>query len=216
MRYTVAILALAGVMGAAPALAEQPAKADAAKAQQIVTQVCAACHGADGNSVAAANPKLAGQHAEYITKQLINFKIAKPGEQAAGVGERKSAVMSGMVASLNADDVKNLGAYFSEKTIKPGAAKDKDAALRGQKLYKGGNSATGVPACAACHGPSGAGIPVQFPRLAGQHSEYLVTQLKAFRSGERANDAGKMMRMIAIKMNDQEIKDVAEYIAGLR
>lgn len=216
MRYTVAILALAGVMGAAPALAEQPAKADAAKAQQIVTQVCAACHGADGNSVAAANPKLAGQHAEYITKQLINFKIAKPGEQAAGVGERKSAVMSGMVASLTADDVKNLGAYFSEKTIKPGSAKDKDAALRGQKLYKGGNSATGVPACAACHGPSGAGIPVQFPRLAGQHSEYLITQLKAFRSGERANDAGKMMRMIAIKMNDQEIKDVAEYIAGLR
>ena len=216
MKYTVAILALAGAMGAAPASAEQSAKADPAKAQQIVTQVCAACHGADGNSTTPANPRLAGQHAEYITKQLINFKIAKPGEQAAGVGERKSAVMSGMVASLTADDVKNLGAYFSEKAIKPGAAKDKAAALRGQKLYKGGNSATGVPACAACHGPSGAGIPVQFPRLAGQHAEYLITQLKAFRSGERANDAGKMMRMIAIKMNDQEIKDVAEYIAGLR
>lgn len=216
MKYPVAMLALAGVMAAAPALAEQPAKTDPAKAQQIVTQVCAACHGADGNSAAPANPKLASQHAEYITKQLINFKIAKPGEPDVGAGERKNVVMSGMVASLTSDDMKNLGIYFSEKTIKPGTAKDKDAALRGQKLYKGGNSATGVPACAACHGPSGAGIPVQFPRLAGQHAEYVSTQLKSFRSGERTNDAGKMMRMIAIKMNDQEIKDVAEYIAGLR
>ena len=206
MKYTVAMVALAGALATAPVLAEQPAKADPAKAQQIVTQVCAACHSADGNSAAPANPKLASQHAEYISKQLTNFKS----------GERKNAVMSGMVANLIPDDIKNLGAYFSEKTIKPGTAKDKDAALRGQKLYKGGNSATGVPACAACHGPSGAGIPVQFPRLAGQHAEYLSTQLKSFRTGERANDAGKMMRMIAIKMNDQEIKDVAEYMAGLR
>ena len=123
--------------------------------------------------------------------------------------------MSGMVANLTPEDMANLGAYFSEKTIKPGAAKDKDLVAQGQKVYKGGNAASGVPACAACHGPSGAGIPVQFPRLGSQHADYILAQLKAFRSGERANDGGMMMRTIAAKMTDQEMKAVAEYIAGL-
>jgi cytochrome c553 len=204
MKRTMAMVAVAGLMVATSAQAES-AKGDPAKAQQIVTQVCAACHGADGNSTSAANPKLAGQHAEYITKQLMNFKS----------GERKSAVMSGMVASLSPQDMVNLGAYFSEKTIKPGAAKDKDLAALGEKIYRGGNAASGVPACMACHGPSGAGIPVQFPRLGGQHSEYVLTQLKNFRSGDRANDGGKMMRVIAEKLTDQEMKAVSEYVAGL-
>lgn len=205
MKGIMAMFAVAGLLVTASASAETATKADPAKAQQIVTQVCAACHGADGNSTSGANPKLAGQHAEYITKQLHDFKS----------GERKSAVMSGMVAALTPEDMLNLGAYFGEKTIKAGAAKDKELVAQGQKIFKGGNAASGVPACAACHGPAGAGIPVQFPRLGSQHSEYVLTQLKLFRSGERANDGAKMMRVIAAKMTDQEMKAAAEYISGL-
>lgn len=202
---TMAIAAVIGLIVTSSASAEAAAKGDPAKAQQKVTEVCAACHNADGNSASPANPKLAGQPAEYITKQLTNFKS----------GERKSAVMSGMVATLTADDMKNLGAYFSGKAVKPGTAKDKALANLGQKLFRGGNQSSGVPACAACHGPSGAGIPAQFPRLGSQHAEYIVAQLKNFRSGERANDGGKMMRTIATKMTDQEMSAVAEYINGL-
>ena len=205
MKGIMAMFAVAGLLVTASASAETATKADLAKAQQIVTQVCAACHGADGNSTSSANPKLAGQHAEYITKQLHDFKS----------GERKSAVMSGMVAALTPEDMLNLGAYFGEKTIKAGAAKDKELVAQGQKIFKGGNAASGVPACAACHGPAGAGIPVQFPRLGSQHAEYVLNQLKLFRSGERANDGAKMMRVIAAKMTDQEMKAAAEYISGL-
>lgn len=205
MKVIMAMVAVAGILVAASAHAETAAKGDPAKAQQIVTQVCAACHGADGNSTSSANPKLAGQHAEYITKQLKDFKS----------GERKNPVMSGMVANLSADDMLNLGAYFGEKITKAGAAKNKELVAEGQKIFKGGNAASGVPACASCHGPSGAGIPVQFPRLGSQHADYVLTQLKTFRSGERANDGGKMMRVIAAKMTDQEMKAVAEYISGL-
>ncbi len=204
MKRSMAMVAVAGMMVAASVQADT-AKGDPAKAQQIVTTVCAACHGADGNSTNPTYPKLAGLPAAYITKQLTNFKS----------GERKNPTMSAMAAPLSPDDMLNLGAYFSEKTPKPGAAKDAALAEEGKKLFKGGNEATGVPACAACHGPAGAGIPAEFPRLAGQHSEYIMTQLKAFRAGERANDGAKMMRMIAGKLSDQEIKAVAEYIAGL-
>ncbi len=205
MKQTMAMVAIAGVMAASSALAESAAKGDPAKAQQIVTTVCAACHNADGNSIAPANPKLAGQHPEYITKQLADFKS----------GERKSAIMAGMVAALSPEDMKNVGAYFAEKKASQGSAKDKNLVALGQKIYKGGNQASGVPACASCHGPSGAGIPVQFPRLGGQHGEYTLAELKKFRSGERANDAAKMMRVIAAKMTDQEMAAVAEYISGL-
>lgn len=185
-------------------------KADPAKAQQIVTQVCAACHGADGNSVAPANPKLSAQHPEYLAKQLRDFKSinGKP-------PERKSAVMNGIAAPLTDDDMRNLGAYFGQQTAKPGSARDKELVALGEKIYRGGNPASGVPACMACHSPNGAGIPTQFPRLSGQHAEYTLTQLKLFRTGERANDGGKMMRVIAGKMSDQEMRAVAEYIAGL-
>lgn len=207
MKRTLALAALAALTAMSTAQAEVAAKGDPAKAQQLVTAVCAGCHGADGNSVAPANPKLAGQPAEYITKQLMDFKS----------GARKNAIMQGIVASnnLTADDMKNLGAYFAAQTPKPGSAKDKELVALGQKIYKGGNPGSGVPACAACHGPAGAGIPVQFPRLAGQHKDYIVAQLNSFRLGERANDGGKMMRVIATKMTDQEMKAVGEYISGL-
>src|SRR5262249_34679457 len=150
--------ALALVAGAAllPCLAAaQPAaKADPAKGQQIATQVCAACHAADGNSPAAANPKLAGQFPDYLRKQLHNFKPAS-GKKA----EREKPVMAGMVANLSDDDMRNVAAYYGSQKLKPESAKSKELAARGQKLYRGGNLATGVAACAGCHGPEGAGIP---------------------------------------------------------
>jgi cytochrome c553 len=211
MKSILALVLLAGAVVTAQA-ETAPVKGDPAKAQAIVTQVCAACHAADGNSVTPANPKLAGQHAEYITKQLRNFKDAVKDPNKDGV--RRSAVMGGIASTLSDQDMLNLSVYFSEKTMKPDSAKlPYDL---GQKVYRGGNAGTGVPACAACHGPTGAGIPTQFPRLGGQHADYILTQLKAFRAGDRANDAGKMMRTIANKMSDQEMLGVANYIAGLK
>lgn len=181
-------------------------KGDAARAQSIVDNVCGACHGADGNSTSPIYPNLAGQHPEYISKQLHEFKS----------GTRKNATMAPNVTKLSQDDMLNLAAYFSAQQPKPRMAKDPALVAEGQKIYKGGNPGSGVPACASCHGPAGSGIPVQFPRLAGQHSKYVLSQLKNFRSGDRANDGGKMMRVIARKMTDQEMKAVAEYISGLR
>jgi cytochrome c553 len=184
---------------------------DATKGQQIATTVCAACHAADGNSVMPANPKLAGQFQEYLVKQLMNFQPAggKP-------PERNNAVMMGMASTLtSADDMRNVAAYFASQAPKPGASTNKDLVAQGQQLYRGGNTATGVPACAGCHGPGGAGIPAQYPRLSGQYAEYTTAQLTAFRSGERSNDPNQMMRTIAARMSDQEIKAVADYIAGL-
>lgn len=207
MKQTMAI-AVAGLLAASSALAvaETAANGDPAKAEQIATQMCAACHGADGNSVVPAFPKLAGQHPEYLTKQLNNFKT----------GERANPIMMGMVAALAPEDMSNLGAYFASKPAAAGTVSNPELARQGQKIFKGGIAATGVAACAACHSPNGAGIPAQFPRLSGQHADYIAVQLTSFRSGERANDSGKMMRMIAARMTDQEIKAVAEYIAGLR
>jgi cytochrome c553 len=191
--------------------AAEGAKADAAKGQEIVNKVCVACHGADGNSPSPVNPKLAGQIPEYLEKQLGNFK---PG--ANGKAERANPVMGGFAATLSADDVRNVAAYFGGQKSKPGAAKNKDTILLGQKMWRGGDVAKGIPACASCHGATGAGVPVQYPRLAGQHAEYTEAQLRAFRAGERANDPAKMMRTIAGKMNDAEIKAVADYAAGLK
>lgn len=182
------------------------AKGDAAKAQKIVNDVCGACHTTDGNSTTPTYPVLAGQHPEYITKQLTEFKS----------GARKDAIMAPNVTALSNDDMLNLGAYFSAQQPKPRLAKDAALVAEGQKIYKGGNAGSGVPACASCHGPAGSGIPVQFPRLAGQHAKYVQKQLMNFRSGDRANDGGKMMQVIARKMTDHEMKAVAEYINGLR
>lgn len=181
-------------------------KGDPAKAQAIVDKVCGACHGADGNSTSPTYPNLAGQTPEYLLKQLQEFKS----------GARRNAIMAPNVTTLSADDMANLAAYFSAQQPKSRQAKDPALVAEGQKLYKGGNAGSGVPACASCHGPTGAGIPVQFPRLAGQHNKYVLSQLKHFRSGDRANDGGKMMQVIARKMTDQEMKAVAEYVSGLR
>ena len=186
--------------------AEQAAKADPAQAQQIVTNVCAACHAADGNSVSPVNPVLAGQHADYTAKQLANFKS----------GERKNPIMVGMAATLSPQDMNNIGAFFEAQKPKTRAARNPDLVKLGQQIYRGGIAAKGVAACASCHGANGAGIPAQFARVAAQYSEYSAAQLQAFRTGERANDPGKMMRTIAARLSDQEIKSVSEYMAGLR
>jgi len=200
-------LMLVAALAATSALANPAAtKGDPKAAEAIVNQVCLACHGADGNSVAAANPKLAGLNEEYLYKQLSEFKS----------GARKNPVMGGIVKDLTDADMKNLAAYFSLQQPKPGTAKDAELARHGEKIYRGGVLGAGVPACASCHGPQGKGIPTQFPRLAGQHADYIYTQLNAFRVGARANDAAKMMRTIAAKMTDADMKAVAAYIQGLR
>jgi cytochrome c553 len=205
------VVSLVAALATTSAFANTPAAAPASKgdpkaAESIVTKVCVACHAADGNSTTPANPKIAGLNADYINKQLTNFKS----------GERKNAVMAGVVKDLNPQDMLNLAAFFSVQQPKPGTSKDQELALLGQKIYRGGVQGAGVPACASCHGPQGKGIPTQFPRLAGQHGDYVYTQLNAFRIGTRQNDAAKMMRSIAAKMTDADMKAVASYIQGLR
>jgi cytochrome c553 len=200
---------IAAVLAASPALAAQgnAAKAgDAAKGQAIAAGVCAACHGPDGNSPLPANPNLAGQHPEYLVKQLQNYKS----------GERNNPIMTGIASTLSENDMRNVAAHYAAQGPRPGAARDAKLASAGQALYRGGNSASGVAACSGCHSPNGAGIPVQYPRLKGQHGEYTAAQLKAFRAGERANDPASMMRGVAARMSDAEIAAVAEYIAGLK
>ncbi|MEI8362240.1 MAG: c-type cytochrome [Betaproteobacteria bacterium] len=172
--------------------------------EKIVSTVCAACHALTGNSLITLNPKLAGQHPEYLDKQLTEFKS----------GKRANAVMSGMASMLSEDDMKNLAAYFASQNLTLGQAKTNGAGSLGEKIYRGGIAATNVPACAACHGATGAGLPKQFPRLAGQHADYTLAQLRTFRTGERAN--APMMMAIATKMTDAEMAAVADYIQGLR
>jgi cytochrome c553 len=186
-------------------------KGDAARGQAVATAVCGACHGPDGNSPAAVNPKLAGQHADYLFKQMKNFKPAD-GKQP----ERTNPIMNGMIAAFDEGQMRDLAAYFSAQAQKGEVAKNRETIELGQKLYRAGDQAKGLPACAGCHGPSGAGIPAQYPRIGGQYAEYIEAQLKSFREGSRANDPNKMMRMVAIKMTDPEIKAVSDYIAGLR
>ena len=201
-----AAMAFAGAaMAAQPSAASTPARGDPAKGQVLASQACAGCHGADGNSGIPANPTLAGQHAGYIAKQLADFKS----------GARKNAVMMGFAAALSPEDMRDLGAFYSRQTPTPRAAQDRELAQTGQKLYRGGNAATGVPACAGCHSPNGAGIPAQYPRLAGQHAEYTAAQLRAFRAGERGNDSNSMMRAIAARLSDRDIQALAEYTSGL-
>ena len=173
---------------------------------QSVTNVCAACHAIDGNSAITANPKLAGQHPEYLYKQLTNFKS----------GERANAVMSGMAGMLSDADMHAVAEYFSKQTLNLGQAKKNGAGSLGEKIYRAGIQANSVPACASCHGPAGDGLPVKYPRLGGQHTEYVLNQLRQFRLGARANDEAKVMRTIAAKLTDQEMEAVADYIQGLR
>jgi cytochrome c553 len=186
-------------------------KGDAARGQAIVATVCVACHGLDGNSPLPVNPKLAGQHPEYLVKQMKNFK-AVDGKSP----ERLNPIMNGMIAAYDEGQMRDLAAHFSSQARKGEVAKSRDTIELGQKLYRGGDQAKGLPACAACHGPAGAGIPAQYPRVAGQYAEYTEAQLRNFREGTRTNDPNRMMRMVAVKMTDSEIKAVADYIAGLR
>ena len=158
---------------------------------------------ADGSRGAVTNPILQGQHPEYLVKQLTEFKA----------GKRVNAVMNGMAATLSEADMKNVAAFYASKQAKPGASKNKDTVLLGEKIYRGGIAEKQVPACAGCHSPNGAGIPAQYPRLAGQHSDYTELQLKNFRDGIRKNN--NVMTGVAAKMNDREIKAVADYVAGL-
>jgi hypothetical protein len=196
--------------GFAMAAGPAPVKPDLAKGQQVAANVCAACHLADGNANAPANPKLAGQHPEYLVKQLYNFRV-KPGAKEA---ERANAVMAAFAAQLSDADIVNVSAWYASQTLKPSSAKNKEYAELGQKIYRGGIPSKGVAACAACHGPAGAGVPSQYPRLQGQWAEYTETQLLNWRQGVRKNNA--QMAAIASRMSDLEIKAVSDYIAGLR
>jgi len=211
MKFRWLVALAAGALAASALLTQGVSAADLAKAQQIATRVCAVCHGTDGNSTLATNPVLAGQHAEYTLKQLTNFS-SRDGKPA----ERPNAVMSGMVATLSTEDVRDLAAYFQSQTPAPRLARDAGLVRLGQAIYRGGILSKNVAACSSCHGPNGAGVPSQFPRLAGQFADYTAAQLRAFRSGERANDPNRMMRAVADKLSDREIAAVAEYISGLR
>ena len=196
-------LAAAFTLPAVAAGAAAPAKVDLAKGQEKAA-ACMACHTADGTRGAPANPILQGQHAEYLVKQLTEFKE----------GKRANAVMSGMAATLTPEDMVNVAAFYNSKAPVTGAARNKDTVALGEKIYRGGIAAKQVPACAGCHNPTGAGIPAQYPRIGGQHSDYTEAQLVAFRAGTRGNSA--QMSTIAARMSDKEIKAVSDYIAGLR
>lgn len=198
------VLAFATFSAAQANEAKASAKPDLAKGAAISAQVCAACHTADGSRGSPANPILQGQHPEYLAKQLTEFKA----------GIRKNAVMQGMAATVSDEDIKHVAAFYASKQAKPGFAKDKTLVELGEKIYRGGIAERSIPACAGCHSPNGAGLPAQYPRLAGQHSDYTEAQLIAFRSGARANNA--QMTGVAAKLNDREIKAVSDYIAGLR
>ena len=179
-------------------------KADAAKGQASYGAVCAACHAADGNSTIPLQPKLAGQHPEYLVKQLEEFKS----------GKRKNAVMQGFATTLTPEDMRNISFWAASQKLKPGFAKDKTLVSLGERIYRGGIADRQIPACAACHSPNGSGIPAQYPRLSGQHADYTVKSLTDFRDGKRSNSIP--MAQVAAKLNDREIKAVADYIAGLR
>ena len=206
MMKTAAVL-LSGLFLSATAFANEAAapaaKPDLVKGAAISAQVCAACHTADGSRGSPANPILQGQHAEYLVKQLTEFKS----------GKRANAIMKGMASTLSDDDMKNVAAFYASKTAKPGFAKNKDLATLGEKIYKGGIADRQIAACAGCHSPTGAGMPAQYPRIGAQHGDYVEAQLTAYRAGTRANNP--TMLSIAAKMNDKEIKAVSDYIAGL-
>ena len=190
--------------GETPAAPAKAAKPDLVKGEASFTAVCAACHGPDGNSAIAANPKLSQQHPEYLVKQLQEFKS----------GKRNSAIMKGFATALSDDDMRNIAYWLTSKPAKAGFAKDKDLVAMGERIYRGGIADRQIAACAGCHSPNGAGIPAQYPRLSGQHADYTVSQLNMFRDGSRANSI--QMTQVAAKLNDKEIKAVADYIAGLR
>jgi cytochrome c553 len=206
-----AVLALPASLAFAAEGAPQPAAAAPAAAKPDLNagsnkygQVCAACHGADGNSGIPANPKLAQQHTDYIVKQLAEFKS----------GKRPSPIMQPIAAQLSEADMRNIGFWAASQKAKPGFAKDKELVSLGEKIFRGGLLDKQVAACAGCHSPNGAGVPSQFPRLAGQHADYTYAQLVNFQNGARKNSP--QMVDIATRLSDREMKAVSDYIAGLR
>jgi cytochrome c553 len=197
------LLAAEAAPHAAPA-APVAAKPDLNAGSTKFGAVCAACHGADGNSGIPANPKLAQQHPEYLVKQLTEFKN----------GKRPSPIMQPMAAQLSDADVRNIAFWAGSQKGKAGFAKDKDLVALGEKIYRGGVLEKQVAACAGCHSPNGAGVPAQFPRLSGQHADYTYSQLVNFQNGTRKN--APQMVDIASRLTEREMKAVADYIAGLR
>jgi cytochrome c553 len=204
------LLFVAATALSASVLAEEAAAKPDIAAGQTTAAICGACHGATGMSVAPTFPNLAGQHYDYIVKQLTNFRVA-PG---ATVAQRENAQMAGMAAGLTETQIHDVAAYFSSQKSVPGTARNKESAEFGRLIYRGGIPSKGVAACAGCHGPAGAGIPGQFPRLSGQWADYAEAQLVAFRQGTRKNNA--MMANVAARLSDTEIKAVSDYISGLR
>ncbi|WP_119153878.1 c-type cytochrome [Caldimonas tepidiphila] len=204
MKPVVSLLLAAAMVVAPAAMAQTAAKPDLEKGQAIATQVCAACHTFDGSRGAPANPILQGQHPEYLVKQLAEFKS----------GKRPSPVMQGFASMLSEDDMRNVSAFYASKQAEKGAATQKDLVRLGESIYRGGIASKQVPACAACHSPTGAGIPAQYPRIGSQHGPYVEAQMVAFRDGKRPNSS--QMVQIAAKMSDREIKAVSDYVAGLR
>ncbi len=193
-------LVYASVIGAAPAPESKP---DLQRGQQIATTICAACHGANGVSPSPAQPHLAGQSGAYIAAQLAAFKS----------GARPQAIMMGMATSLSPEDMKSVGAYYEMQPPVKSAARDKALAEKGQKIWRSGNKAQGIPACAGCHGAGGHGIPAQYPRLAGQYPDLLLGWLKAYAAGTRPSD---VMGPVALRLNDADMKAVVEYASGLQ
>jgi cytochrome c553 len=207
-----ALIAFSSISYAADAPTAAVAKVDPAKGEALYTNgdagrgipACASCHGAAGNSTIVQNPRLAGQHAAYIAKQLANFKTP----------ERNNPIMSPVAKLLTDAEIQNIAAFLNAQAPKPGAAKNADTLALGKQIYRGGIAEKNVPACAGCHSPNGAGIPAQYPRLAGQHQDYTVAELTNFRSGARKNSVP--MVTIAERLSDKEIAAVADYIAGLK
>jgi cytochrome c553 len=183
------------------------AAGDAAAGEAMAKQLCAACHGADGNSAAPNFPSLAGQVPGYVADQLARFKS----------GERANDMMAGIAKPLTPEQMADLDAYFAVQEAKPGAVSEEDleSAERGGRLYRGGYERMEVAACISCHGPSGHGVPRRYPRVAGQKRDYLEQQLLAFKSGKRSS-YGDIMTSIAFRMSEQQIKDVSAYMHALQ
>jgi cytochrome c553 len=198
------------MLGGASAAGTPEPRPDVAKGKGIAADVCAPCHNADGNSVITTNPKLAGQNADYLVKELVD--LAKPSTEKTA---RENPVMSGIASTLSPEDRRNVAAWFSSQAPWAAAgANDKDTVRMGQRLYRAGLPEKAVPACAGCHGPAGNGLPVLYPRIGGQHSDYIEAQLRAFRDGTRHNN--DPMGQIAFRLSDPEIKALADFVAGLR
>jgi len=211
--FFAAAAAAIGLLVSTPTIATEPASkkpVDLVKGKATAAAVCAACHMPDGNSMIPQNPILAGQHAAYLEKQLNNFKL----KVGAKEPERNNAIMLGFASTLSEDDIRNIAAFYATQKPTPASPKRKELLVTGAKIYRSGLPERGLPACAGCHSPNAAGVPAQFPRLAGQHSEYTEATLNNFRLGQRKNSA--QMVTIAGKMTEAEIAAVSEYLASVR